>query len=603
MAKKNPETKAAYKARLAFLLPVAAVLLVAGSATAYAFSYSHRILPHTVVAGVGVGGLTQEAASARLAGKEKAFVNRPVRLSYQDKTWDLKPADLGVSFENQAAVQQAYAYGKNGGFIREVGELARALVGRRYLEVSMLSLTDKGRQQLHETVLKSIEDPPQETSLDFSPGRVTVKNGKAGKKIDGNVFEADLYRSFKSEDSHIALQLAEFQPEVSPAQAESERVYADRLLAGPWQLTMADQSYAVQPSDIAGWLSTEVTRDATGKAQGLQVVVNRDALKKWLEPIAGKAAKQPVNALIRGENGAISLTKDGQDGLKVDQDKTAEAMATGLTDHANLAKSQPDRNLVAVTATVAPDLTAASIAQLGIKELIGTATTDFSGSPNNRMFNIGLGQRSLNGGVVKDGETYSTTGSLGPVDESTGYLPELVIINNRTTPEAGGGLCQVSTTLFRAVLNAGLPVVERTNHAYRVGYYERGVGPGLDATVYIPNPDFKWKNDTGHAVYIQSYIKGTTITFELYGTKDGRASTISAPQILEETPPGDPIYSDTDTLFKGETKQVETPHGGAKTLVTYTVTRDGQQINHQDFRSTYRPWPAQYLVGTKERPQ
>ena len=187
---------------------------------------------------------------------------------------------------------------------------------------------------------------------------------------------------------------------------------------------------------------------------------------------------------------------------------------------------------------------------------------------------------------------------MGSIDSAHGYKPELSIVNNRTVLEDGGGLCQVSTTLFRTVLNAGLPVTERVNHAYRVGYYEVGVGPGLDATIYDPAPDFKWKNDTGHTVYVESHIVGTKITFELYGTSDGRTAQISAPNIISETPPGDPIYSNTDTLPKGTTKQVEHPHPGAVTAVTYTVMHDGQPVRTQTFKSTYRPWPAQFLVGT-----
>jgi len=428
-----------------------------------------------------------------------------------------------------------------------------------------------------------------------------VVAGKVGQKVDINAFEAQLYRAFKQGDPAIAVNLIDFQPEVSAAQAEPARAAAERILASSWQITAGSQNITWQPKDFSSWYSTAVARDATGAAVGLNLVVDQAQVKKAVQDLASKADIKPVNAQLQGQpDGSLKVVQDAKDGQVIDQDKSVADLTAALT--AQTEDPAAAHAFVASTKVLAANLTKDTLANLGIKELIGTATTDFSGSPANRTFNIGLGQRSLNGGLVMDGQEYSTIGSLGPIEESTGYKPELVILNNRTTPEAGGGLCQVSTTLFRAVLNAGLPVTDRTNHAYRVGYYERGVGPGLDATVYDPNPDFKWKNDTGHAVYIESYIKGTTITFELYGTKDGRVSTISAPQILEQTPPGNPIYADTDTLYKGETKQTETPHPGAKTLVTYTVTRDGQQINKQDFRSTYKPWPAQYLVGTKDRP-
>ena len=141
----------------------------------------------------------------------------------------------------------------------------------------------------------------------------------------------------------------------------------------------------------------------------------------------------------------------------------------------------------------------------------------------------------------------------------------------------------------------------RANHSYEVSYYQRGIGPGLDATIYDPNPDFKWKNDTGHAIYVQTYITGKNLTFELYGTRDGRTAAVDGPHTLQTfEPSGDPIYVNTDTLPKGTTKQIDPPVQGAKTTATYTVTRGGTVINTQTFNSFYQAMPAQYLVGTHE---
>ena len=137
--------------------------------------------------------------------------------------------------------------------------------------------------------------------------------------------------------------------------------------------------------------------------------------------------------------------------------------------------------------------------------------------------------------LIKPGEEFSFIKTLGPVDESTGYLPELVIKTDKTVPEFGGGMCQVSTTAFRAALNSGLKVTARTNHAYPVVYYNP---QGLDATVYIPNPDLRFINDTPNYILIQTKIVGTQLFFDFYGTSDGRQTKIIGPQVLEKNDDG-----------------------------------------------------------------
>ncbi len=211
----------------------------------------------------------------------------------------------------------------------------------------------------------------------------------------------------------------------------------------------------------------------------------------------------------------------------------------------------------------------------------------------------------MTGVIVQPGEEFSTVEKLGTVDNTTGYLPEFVIKGNQTIPEFGGGLCQVSTTLFRAALDAGLPITARRSHSYRVSYYEtdgagRYIGPGLDATIYAPDPDLRFVNDMEHSILIYGYVQGNKLTFELYGTKDGRAAQVDGPHQLTQEAPGDPVYIETDTLAKGETKQIEKPRAGGSTLATYAITYPNGKVVTKQFKSYYRRVPARYLVGTHE---
>lgn len=576
---------------------LALLIVLAGGLTGYAFYVNTRILPHTQISGVEVGGLTKSEASIRLAAKEASFKAGTLTLRYQDKSWPVAVKDLDVKFQNTASLDAAYAVGKSGGAYGQVKDFLASLVRYRYFEADMAPLTPAALKGLDTKVLTTIEVPPTETGLVLVPGKVTVAPGKTGQKLKVDVFEGSLYHDFKSGDTRISLELAPFAPEVTPDEAIPARDLASAILSDSWKLQAGDKVLTISPQDVAGWLTVSVARDAGGQATGLSVALSSDGLSKKVTDFAKTVNVAPVDARLKADGTGLAITVPDKPGLTLTADTSLTKLKTAI-----LAGGTGAARTVAADVVVAQaDLRADTITALGIKELVGTGTTDFSGSPSNRITNIARGVELLNGKLVKDGETFSTITSLSPIDQAHGYVQGLVIVNNKTLPADGGGLCQVSTTFFRAVLNAGLPVVARANHSYEVSYYQRGIGPGLDATIYDPNPDFKWKNDTGHAIYVQTYITGKNLTFELYGTRDGRTAAVDGPHTLQTfEPSGDPIYVNTDTLPKGTTKQIDPPVQGAKTTATYTVTRGGTVINTQTFNSFYQAMPAQYLVGTHE---
>jgi vancomycin resistance protein YoaR len=169
-------------------------------------------------------------------------------------------------------------------------------------------------------------------------------------------------------------------------------------------------------------------------------------------------------------------------------------------------------------------------------------------------------------------------------------------------PGVGGGLCQVSTTLFRAVLNAGLPILERHQHAYRVYYYEQDSAPGIDAAVYFPSWDFKFKNDTGNYLLLQTKVdtKKMTAEFNLYGVKDGRSVALTKPIVSNQSPPPPELRMDDPTLARGQEKEVDHAVWGADTVFSRTVTKDGVDYLKDTFKSAYRPWQRVVMVGVKD---
>lgn len=326
-----------------------------------------------------------------------------------------------------------------------------------------------------------------------------------------------------------------------------------------------------------------------------------DNLDSLISPIQKKINIQPVDALFTFANQRVTAFTLSQDGQAVDTPRLKENLYKELIKNAEKNK----QNKIAISVPIKilkPKITNENINSFGIRELIGEGTSLFHHSIENRIYNIQLAASRLNGVLIAPDETFSFDKAVGDISSFTGYKQAYVIENGHTVLGDGGGVCQVSTTLFRAALHAGLPIIERNQHAYRVGYYEQDSGPGIDAAVYSPSVDMKFKNDTGHYILIQSFADtdNLRLTFDLYGTSDNRESTITEPVILSQTPAPDPLYQDDPTLPKGEVKQIDFAAGGANVYFTRTVKRNGKTIISDKFTSNYRPWQAVFLRGTKE---
>ena len=265
-------------------------------------------------------------------------------------------------------------------------------------------------------------------------------------------------------------------------------------------------------------------------------------------------------------------------------------------------KKNGDKIITVNPVILLPEITLASINNYGIEELIAEGRSNYSHSILTRIHNVLLAASKFNGVLIPPGKTLSFNETVGDISSLTGYQPAYIIKEGKTVLGDGGGVCQVSTTLFRAALNAGLPIVERTAHAYRVLYYENDMKPGFDATVFGPTVDLKIKNDTPAYILIQTEAdeENNLLYFRLYGKKDNRKVEISPAILWDVAPPPDPKYQEDATLKKGVVKQIDFPAWGGKASFEYKVFKDQKQVLDQKFYSSYRPWQAVYLVGTAD---
>jgi len=326
-----------------------------------------------------------------------------------------------------------------------------------------------------------------------------------------------------------------------------------------------------------------------------------DVLSQIIASFSAQFDIPAEDGLFQFENGKVTSFRPSKDGKNVNETHLREIFGQSLplVSSGNLKHI----SLLVPVDIIRPNVTTTDANSFGIKELIGKGYSEFAGSIPGRIHNVALAAGRLNGVLIKPGESFSFNKTIGDISAATGYQSAYVIKDGRTVLGDGGGVCQVSTTLFRAALNAGLPIIERHEHSYRVHYYEEGgFKAGLDATVFDPTNDLKFVNDTPSYILIQTKtdLDHLSLTFELYGAGDGRKAEILNHKVWGISSPPPPLYQDDPTLPVGVVKQVDFEAWGAKASFQYKVTKNGETIIDQVIYSNFRPWQAVFLKGTKQ---
>lgn len=303
---------------------------------------------------------------------------------------------------------------------------------------------------------------------------------------------------------------------------------------------------------------------------------------------------EAVNVAISSEkDGKIHFEGEGKNGAKMSTEELAKRMSEVL-------RSGADKVEIPVIDTKFTVTTSPELQAQGVKDILSVGHTSFYGSPKNRVLNISVGIEKFNGIVIPAGDTFSFNKNLGKVDGENGFFKELVIKPEGTIPEFGGGICQVSTTAYRAALYAGLPIVDRTPHSYAVSYYSQIGGHGIDATIYPGSRDLKFKNDTPATIVMQAYSDGYEAYFILYGTNDGRTVTMEGPVITNEHSDKTTETIKTTSIPAGTQQRIESSHGGFDALWHRYVTLPGGLTSKEDIISKYRATKDRFLQGVTQ---
>lgn len=565
----------------------------------YEYYYKNKLYPGVTIAGQALGGKTYPEVAVMIDTYKTELTESGLQFHYADHTYTAPVAANDesdpsvtvpiVAIATDETAQAAFALGRGDDTVQNLlAKLRAVLVG--YNVAVRYTVDQPTLQALLSAEFDEFTTPYQDATLVFADdGSVTVQSHSDGQHFPW----ADVLTSIEEqlaalEPMQINLTLETNPAPVTTTMAERWQDDAEATLSlAPITLTYEDHIYTVERSALAGWL--------TLSPDGL--ALHHDVVDQYLDTIAGEIdiPVQEGRFSLDIIAGAVQLQQfqSGQDGLAVNTEKTLTAIEQAiLRDHTS--------GIAMVVEVTHPRATPDNLDDLGIKELLGTGETNFAGSPYNRIMNIRKGADHLNGLLIAPGETFSLLSVLSPIDLAHGWLSELVIKGDKLEKEAGGGLCQIGTTSFRAAMLSGLPIVERRNHSWAVSYYNYNGKAGVDATIYEPSPDFRFTNDTGHYILWRSRIEGSDIYFELWGTSDGRKGSFTEPTNYGYVSPGPTEEVVDESLPPGTRDCVQHAYTGVSAAFDYIVDWADGRKDVTTYTSTYRARPARCLIGPEE---
>lgn len=567
--------------------PFIVLFLLAGGAFAMeSLKRSDRIIPRTIMGNIALSGLSRQEAREIVKNQILLLRQTSFPLAARGIVKEVTLQDFGITL-NESEILEKIPFA---GSMANAATLLFSAAGTRVTPEIRIEPTEILR-----VIFEQFPDIPRAKNASFKREgkKWTLVEAQTGVHPNLQPLIRDLRSAIEVfEPPKLFVEFAEAAPSVNVADLSPYQSSIQEKLNKSIKLIYEKKSWTVNFAEHPEWIQFD--------RKPYEVAANELPFTMQFDPVAfsnfvnsniSHLEQAPENVRIwRESEGKIQFEGRGNDGRAIERERLLSML--------NVSIGALDSEITVPLKVVPPKVEVSpELQELGIRELISVGHTRFAGSPVNRMHNIRTGISKFNGLIIAPGEIFSFNKNLGEVDASTGYRKELVIKPEGTIPEFGGGLCQVSTTMFRAAYLAGLPVKERAPHSYIVTYYSQVGGHGFDATVYPPTRDLKFLNDTQNTILVQSYAEGVDAYFKFYGTSDGRGVTMEGPYISNRrSAPTEIVEVPDPTLPEGERKQVEKPHSGFDTLWYRNITKNGATVK-EELVSRYRAVPAKFLVG------
>ena len=559
----------------AVFIILTALVLIAAALSGLILVNKNKIIHGLKIANIPIGNLTADNAKIKLNETGNKFLKTDIVLRYNNeneyKIWTVLPKELGIKINIDSTIVSASKIGHKGKFFSDIAQQILAFFG--YYNLPLDCQTNEiDLENFIEKKLNSINSPAVNAGWKYDKkinDFIQIPSQK-GVIIDRQDFKLNLQKKMgKLAEDDIYLNLINDYPEILESETKKVYIKAQEILTNsPYKLIINNPlkndsiKIPLTKEEVISLIEFQPVLDEKNpKNKILGITLNEQALNDYLTALSPLINRSPIDAQFTIEENRVTNFNLSQDGLKLEIEKNIQKLQKKI--------QACEAEIELEVLIIPPKIISKNTNNLGITSLIGKGSSNFGGSPSNRIHNIKLGAAKFHGVLIKPGEEFSFNTILGEVGPEQGYKPELVIKKDKTTPEYGGGLCQVSTTTFRAAIYSGLPITERTPHAFSVVYY---APQGFDATIYPPHPDLRFINDTPGHLLIQTKVEDSELFFEFYGTDDGRKVEVDGPYQYD-------IKSD----------------GSMKARLIRKIYKNNELIEEKTFYSNYKS-PSLYPV-------
>ncbi len=555
----------------------------------YHLYFAQRLIPGIYVGGVRIGGLSIKDAKTVLTSQTPNPETK-IFFGFKNFTYETTLNEISLTYDWDKTIQNAANIGRTGNFGVDFKNKLGGLFGKVVLKPTY-TFDEQAFQNFTAKIDGTVNVPKENASFKLdSEGNLSINPEKEGSVIEIKKLKETLRKNFDTLNFKLAdIPVTKSIPDITTSDLESVKPKVESILLKEITIEHDEQKYSPSKSQLLKYIKF-VRSDSNSELEP-----KLDLTKVSDITVAANAMvyKSPRGKITKNDKNVVTKFELIEGGEELDKTKFLEDFERALFN------SEVENKISLATVEIDKSH---DVSKYGIKELIGSGTSTYLGSIPGRETNLLLASERINGALVAPGQLFSFNKTVGDISAKTGYATAYIIQNGRTVLGDGGGVCQTSTTLFRAVLNTGLEVVTRNPHAYRVYYYEQDSAPGFDASIFQPSLDFQFRNDTDNFVLIEttSDTKAKTLTFNFYGTKDGRKVELSKPTLTDQIAPAEALYIDDPTLPKGTTLQTEHATWGAKAAFTRTVTKEDEILHSDTFVSVYQPWRAVFMVGKKD---
>ncbi len=576
------------------------VLLLVATLLPYAVSlaFAGRAMPGVSIQGIAVDDASREAIETMLAARYADMERAPLTLAYHTQTWQPPLADLGASFDHAATTRAALRIGRRGHPLRRLHELRLLLT--RGIDVAPVLVIDWEQMQraLLRVAADGVETPPRDAALSVAYGKIIGTPSADGRQMLVDATAYDVVRALQTMTPQtVTVRTRTLPPLINDSALAQARAQAEVFLGSTLVLTREANMWVWDAETIAGLLRVDMV------GHNLLVDIDQQALTDQVASLAQRVDSGSVEPRLRFAGGALAVVEPGREGWRLQQEAAAQVIDTVLRQ-----RSATSRTVVLPVDRIYPVIDETRLDTLGIVELVAEGRSSFAGSAPYRITNIKAGAARLDGVLIAPDEEFSFNTQLGEVNAENGFVEGYAVVGNRTQLEWGGGVCQDSTTVFRAAFWAGLPITERHAHPFYISWYDRfaygpaGDGPGMDATIYTGVSDLKFVNDTGHWLLMQTVVDeaAQVFTVQVYGTRPDRRVEADGPYISNEvSAPATPIYVDDPTQPAGTFYQSDVARSGRDIVVYRTVFNSaGEMLRRDSFFTRFKPWPNVFVRGT-----